>query len=78
MSSLLVDLLNEGDNLLIDRWAEDAQYDGVAVVELDDTLGKCDLLDKVVPAKVDVALEGVVHKLVVAPFDILPEVEMRG
>ena len=62
----------------MDHGAKDAHHGGVAVVELDDMLGEhCHFVECVL-AKVNVALEGVVHKLVVGSFEILSEVEMRG
>ena len=48
------------------------------IVELNNTLRRSRFLVKVVPAKVDVPLKGVVHELVVGSVEILPEVKMRG
>ena len=48
------------------------------IVELNDTLRRRCFLVKVIPAKVDVPLKGVVHELVAGSVEILPEVKMRG
>ena len=57
---------------------KDAQHGDITVVDLVGTFGEHSLPVKVVPAKVGVAVVGVVHKRVANYFDILPEVEIKG
>ena len=49
----------------------------MGIVELNDTLRQRRFVVKVVPAKVDVPLKGVVHERVVGSVEISPEVKMR-
>ena len=62
----------------MDHKTEDTQHVGIAIVKLDGTLREHSFIVKVVPAKVDVAVVGGVHKLVTGSFDIAPEAEIRG
>ena len=78
VSSLLVDTVDTGDNLLVGHETGDAQHGNVAVAEIDGTLWEHGLLVEVVPDKVDVAIAEVFHELVAGSFDIAPRVEIEG
>ena len=78
MSPSLVDLIAKGGNLLVNNTKEDTQHGSMTVFELNGTLGELGLPVKVIPAKDNVAVTEVVHKLVASSFDIAPKVKTRG
>ena len=57
-------------HLLVHHEAKDVQHSGIVVVELDGTLGEYILPVKVVLAKVNVTVVGVVNELVAKSFGI--------
>ena len=77
VSPLLVDHVDKGGHILVDQETKDAHHDGVAVVEIDGTLGEHGLPVEVIPAKVDLAVVRVLHKVVADSFDIVPEVRLE-
>ena len=70
-------VVSEGDNLLVDHQAEDAEHGGTAVVELDRALGELGLLIKVIPAEVDVSVAEVADVLVSGSRNIAHEADLQ-
>ena len=70
-------VVSEGDDLLVDHQAEDAEHGGTAVVELDRALGELGLLIKVIPAEVDVSVAEVADVLVSGSRNIAHEADLQ-
>ena len=70
-------VVSEGDDLLVDHQAEDAEHGGTAVVELDRALGELGLLIKVIPAEVDVSVAEIADVLVSGSGNIAHEGDLQ-
>jgi len=70
-------VVSEGDDLLVDHQAEDAEHGGMAVVELDRALGELGLPIKVIPAEVDVSVAEVADVLVSGSRNIAHEADLQ-